>query len=1266
MRARHPQSVNLATPVATILLAALAVSGGCDAQHTSAVADAAAPAPDALPDRGPGGDAGPDAAPDAHLPDAAPDATLPDAAPDAHLPDAAPDARPPDAVPEPDAGPPACDPPLAITPAAAHARVFDLVTLRAAGGTGAWRFELLRDESGALLNEITGAYLAGERVGTRDEIRLTDDGCLGEARATVQVVPDMVVRPARVEVQRGTGFTFAVEGGSGDVGFALAGNGSGGALAADGTYAAGPAPGRDVARVTDAGTGQVVDVVIEVVEEARLRPRPPRVFLPVGARSPLRVDGGSSVFDVEVDGAGVRYEQGALIAEAPGRATLHLTDVFTGLRAEVTAEAVASLRFPAERHGEVSNATVALGPGDLDGDGFADAILGHNEADVAAVNSGAVYVYRGGPGGLDPAPAQVISGDERRDELGRALALGDFDGDGTRDLAVGVWLADVGGTDTGAVRLYRGVPGGLFEDEPYQVLAGRFASDQLGHALVVCDFNGDGRLDLAVGAIRAEDRTAQPVVSNQGAVMIYLGYADGFLTQPDVVVHGLVPEGGGRWAGRPELQLGSALAAGDFDGDGLCDLVAGAWRYSEPTSLGGAVMVYRGRAPDELGPGGVEPLPALVWAGTDAESPNAQLGRRLAVADLDDDGRADIVASHYAWHRGATSDVGAVRILGGRPLGGPAEVVLTEYDADWSVEGDGANDQAGWEVAVGDFTGDGRPDVIAGHWNDEVPGGVANTGTVAVYAGRAGGWPATEPTVVFPGVAGSDRYGEAVAFLGDADGDGRGDLLVFANRADDLGEDLGRPYFVPGAAEASAVPLDLPGVPAGHRFGNAVAVVGDVTGDGHPDVVVGAPHAAWPNANGARAGLAWLYAGTADGPAPDPALALNGFTGHSGSDLFGHDITRIGDFDGDDLADFAISARTDEAPASYGAAYAPDGDCPPRASNGGAVYVFRGNQAGLPAPTPAYVWFAPVANANVHLVAGGADVDGDGLDDLVAGGYQWDGAAGTDTGGVAVITGRPPDPQGRIRVVCAPALTLVGANAQDRLGIDVTMIGDLDGDGCAELAIGADLESPGGVSRQGAVRVIFGWGGPRCPAAPQMVVLTVAQANANAGAALAAGDVDGDGRPDLVVGVPGQQRDRQTVGGAYVVPATYLLSLPRQPVDGPPVPHPLAPEAASWLVTGEVANERAGAAVAVVGGLIAVGGINGDVGGVPLAGGVRLYRGGRSGLERDPVAIVVGETWRPGSRLGELLDGGDGLLIVGGWDGSGVALDTGSAYVIRP
>ena len=187
--------------VMPVLFAALMLTVGCvENESTSSDVDSemmVEPAQDArATDSSIIGDAGP-------IDQILPVDAMPDAANELDL-DIEPDAMP-------DAGRQPCEPPLGITASATSARPYDLIRLTPVGGTGAWRFVLVDNQSGALLNETTGAYLAGEVSGTTDRIGLSDDGCLGESEFSIRVVNAMEISPGGGEIERGQTFQFRVE-----------------------------------------------------------------------------------------------------------------------------------------------------------------------------------------------------------------------------------------------------------------------------------------------------------------------------------------------------------------------------------------------------------------------------------------------------------------------------------------------------------------------------------------------------------------------------------------------------------------------------------------------------------------------------------------------------------------------------------------------------------------------------------------------------------------------------------------------------------------------------------------------------------------------------------------------------------------------------------------------------------------------------------------------------------------------------------------------
>ena len=183
----------------------------------------------------------------------------------------------------------------------------------------------------------------------------------------------------------------------------------------------------------------------------------------------------------------------------------------------------------------------------------------------------------------------TLIGRSRGDFFGHAIELADLDGDGNQDLIVATPFVDALQPQAGGVYVYRGLPSGLFEESPSNVFLGRASGDRLGTALTSCDYNGDGYLDLAIGAPNAEDPTLEEPRNNQGAVHIYLSHEGRFLDIPSQILYGEM-EG---------ASFGSQLVSGDLNGDEYCDLavrtagegccfsgsaVRGKWKQSDETA----------------------------------------------------------------------------------------------------------------------------------------------------------------------------------------------------------------------------------------------------------------------------------------------------------------------------------------------------------------------------------------------------------------------------------------------------------------------------------------------------------------------------------------------------------------------------------------------------------------------------------------------------------------------------------------------------------
>ena len=1239
------------------------------------------------------GEGAPDAAPDAPLetaaevaaevaPEIAPAETSPDSGPDA-----AKDVPPQEIIFGFDGGADAkallpCSPALQVAPAKAKVLPLDLLQLQASGGTGQYRYTLTVNASDALVNQYTGTYLSGDVSGVTDTVTLTDLGCIGSATAALSVLSPMVVVPAGALVPPGTKVAIKPTLGSGNFKFALKANLSGATVQAvtaagvtSGVYSAGAKAGLDVVVVTDNDTSQTAEVPITVALGAKLLPAPERWAIPLGSDVKLQWSGGSGVAKITSKAPAVTVVGTVAHAALEGKAAVTIADELTGQTVDVAIEVVAAKMPALPRTGDYFE-LASLAPFQLDKDAYTDLAIGLPEADVSHFNDGAVFIYRGSAAGLSTEASQTLHGAGQDERFGMAVAVGDFDKDGKPEIAIGAPLADAGSGDAGQVSIYeRDDKTGMFATVAKRVLIGPFGGDQFGTALAVCDFNGDGWLDLAVGTPFGENRDIAPTLNDQGEIHVFLGHEAGFVDKAEIKLFGMLPTPTG-WANTAALRTGQTLAAGDFNGDGACDLAVGALNYQQPGAANagdGAVFLYKGIKASALTQGGLDDPPARAWAPKALTDPQSSFGRWMAMGDVTGDGKADLVVSHRNHDnillKPIVSNAGAVRLFVGEALADDATAAMGDcMDANWSAVGPKASDGYGGGVAVGDADGNGVLDILAGHALGELaaangkPATTGDAGVLAVYGGVKGGLPAAAPTLAWGGVVAGDRFGLFAAALAKPDGTGKPGVVVLAPSANEIGAGVGRPYFYAGAGDFAAK-MSLPYGASGDRYGAAVAIVGDLDGDGVADLVAGAPNFDDPKGFEATTGDLFSFAGSATGVGAKTNFDWLDFTGHSAGDAVGYALAPAGDFDGDGKQDVAMIARNEDVPTTFSKSYvtlpamvtciadpAKAGSFK-AASDVGAVYVVSSTAGATPVKDPRWIIYGPQASQALDSVTGGFDFDGDGFGDIAAGSLNWDQTNRTNAGGVMLARGRKQTATAGMHVLC-PDMLLFGAVASDNMGRSVVGMGDINGDGCDELAVGIPLADQPGKNDQGAVAVVFGFGWACKYSAPMAVVLYANEAGAQGGYALATGDIDGDPLPDLVVGAVGHAKAGNGVGAAWVVLGSYLAKQAPQPwTDGITAtlkPALLDPNATDLAVEGEVAGERAGSAVAVVPrpdgkgfAGIAVGSPVGAVGGTPFGGGVRVYRYvAGSGLQAIPALAVAGESTPGLSRLGEYLHAG--------------------------
>jgi hypothetical protein len=429
------------------------------------------------------------------------------------------------------------------------------------------------------------------------------------------------------------------------------------------------------------------------------------------------------------------------------------------------------------------------------------------------------------------------------------------------------------------------------------------------------------------------------------------------------------------------------------------------------------------------------------------------------------------------------------------------------------------------------------------------------SGVAYVVFGKTGGFGTNLNLSTLNGTTGfrisgeqrGDVAGGSVSAAGDVNGDGYDDLLMGASGVS-TGQSPGGGLIIAGAAyvvfgKASgytanlnlstlngANGFQLNGILNGDNTGWSVSSAGDINGDGFDDVIVGA----WGvDASGYNSGAAYVVFGKASGFAPafsaSSLTGPNGFriTGAPAYSSAGQSVSGAGDINGDNIDDLIIG------------------------SNNGAYVVF-GRTGGFAANlnlstlngTTGFRVIGASNNNFGKVVSVAGDVNGDGIDDLIIGEDYAD-FSGSNSGAAYVVFGKVGGFGATLDVSTltgANGFRLTGVAADDFAGYSVSGAGDINGDGFADLIVGAFNADPNG-SQSGAAYVVFGKAGGFA-ATLNLSGLTGANgfriagvaAGDNAGFSLsAAGDVNGDGIDDLIVGASSADVNGSNSGAAYVI-----------------------------------------------------------------------------------------------------------------------------------
>ena len=764
------------------------------------------------------------------------------------------------------------------------------------------------------------------------------------------------------------------------------------------------------------------------------------------------------------------------------------------------------------------------GAGDVNGDGYADVIVGAPLYDNGQTDEGAAWVFLGSASGIasgNPGTAAAqLESNQASAELGSSVAgAGDVNGDGYADVIVGAPFYDNGQTDEGAAFVFQGSASGIVSGNPATAAAqleSNQSSAELGFSVAGAgDVNGDGYADVIVSAPLYDNGQ-----TDEGAAWVFVGSSSGIANGNPATASAQFESdqanAGINVTGDPASPAFVVAGAGDVNGDGYADVILSEYDYAGAcsTTAGaapGAAWVFMGSATGI--PSGT---PATAAAQLDTARFNgcAGTGGVASAGDVNGDGYADVSVGGF-YLDGATNTFYPAAFV----FLGSASGFANHASANTMLKSDQGFPRPALPTGAGDVNGDGYADLIVGNPNYNAGGG--NGGTAWLFLGTASGIADGTPVtgaaaqLVSNGNQAGANFGTRVAGAGDVNGDGYADVIVGAPLYDNGQTDEGAAFVYLGSSFGILAPggqVDantfLQSNQAGAQLGYSVASAGDVNGDGYPDVIVGAPF--YDNGQ-TDEGAAFVFLGGASGTAAigDPSTAATQLESNQAIANFGKSVASAGDVNGDGYADVIVGAplydngQTDE----------------------GAAFIFRGSASGIASSNPATPGVTQLESnqANAQLgtsVASAGDVNGDGYPDVIVGAPLYDngqtdeGAAWVFLGSASGITSGNPG---------TASAQLESNQASASFGQSVASAGDVNGDGYADVIVGAPLYD-NGQTNEGAAFIFRGSVSGIAssnPATPGVAQLESNQAGAQLGTSLAsAGDINGDGYADVIVGAP--------------------------------------------------------------------------------------------------------------------------------------------------
>lgn len=752
--------------------------------------------------------------------------------------------------------------------------------------------------------------------------------------------------------------------------------------------------------------------------------------------------------------------------------TVNIANVYHGSASGLSVSANNSLSAGT---GISSTNNIVSSAGDLNGDGYSDVLVGSPNTNSG---TGAVLIYHGSASGSQTTPNTTLSGSQANAQYGiSASTAGDVDGDGFSDIVVGSSNFDNGQTDEGSASVYRGSGSGIITTA-YWTYESNQANSRFGTSVSTAgDVNGDGYSDVIAGS--------PDYFLSAGRASLFFGSNSGVSAVPDWTFE----------TANLGEQLGySVSTAGDVNGDGYGDVIVGSPNYGNGETNEGRALVFHGSST------GLPVTPNWI---NESNQISANYGNSVFTAgDINGDGFSDVIVGAKSYDNGET-DEGSASVYNGSASGLSAT-------SNWSAASGQTGSLFGFSVSsAGDVNGDGYSDVLIGA--PAFDNGQTDEGKLFAYYGSSSGLPAISDYSVIEGNQAGAQLGASVSSAGDVNGDGYSDILIGVPFFDQGQSDEGLVYMIYGTPEGLelGVGWSAQSNQAGALFGYEAATAGDVNGDGYSDIIIGA----YGYDNGqSNEGSAFLWYGSSSGLGANGTPLNADWTAESNqaNANFGESVSTAGDVNGDGYSDVIIGA--------------------PAYDNGetdeGRLFVYYGTSTGLPA-TPDYTPFeGNQTGAQLgKSVSSAGDVNADGYSDIMIGVPYYDNGQ-TDEGLVYLIHGSSSGLEYTV------GWSAEGNQAGALYGFSISTAGDVNGDGYSDAIIGASAFD-NGLTDEGAAFLYLG--STTGLSLTQNWSAESNQLSAFFGVSVSsAGDVNGDGYSDVIVGSTQFTSGMANEGAAFV------------------------------------------------------------------------------------------------------------------------------------